>query len=115
MNKKEKVSLCLDCKYQFKCSMKMMPDSIVHACYNHTQTKKAIIKELETQMSKNDDEFAKLSLENIELKKSIQTYKEALDRSEFDISPCGECGEPVICLPDGMSTICNECIKEEDQ
>lgn len=32
----------------------------------------------------------------------------ALDRSGFDLSPCFQCGELVVCLPDGMPC-CEPC------
>lgn len=39
-------------------------------------------------------------------------YEDALERSAFDVSPCGRCGLPVICIPDGLP-FCSECAKEE--
>lgn len=37
------------------------------------------------------------------------SLRAAFDRSEFDASPCAGCGLPVICLPDGLAPICNDC------
>lgn len=34
----------------------------------------------------------------------------ALHRSPYDISPCMKCGEPVVCIPDGMP-MCDPCGK----
>ena len=34
----------------------------------------------------------------------------AFDRSGLDVSPCKVCGEPVICIPDGMPC-CESCAK----
>ncbi len=44
------------------------------------------------------------------------THKEwldALDRSGLDLSLCKRCNKPVICLPDGLSNICESCVDEE--
>jgi len=38
----------------------------------------------------------------------LAIYKDAYDRSGLDISPCGECGHPVVCIPDGLP-ICEPC------
>ena len=35
-----------------------------------------------------------------------------IDRSGMDISPCMECGEPVVCIPDGMP-LCATCGAKE--
>ncbi len=38
----------------------------------------------------------------------------ALKRSPYDVGPCGECGEPVVCIPEGLA-LCNACAaKTED-
>ncbi len=34
---------------------------------------------------------------------------QAIVRGGFDLSPCQTCGKPVVCLPDGMSNICEGC------
>lgn len=36
----------------------------------------------------------------------------AIDRSGFDLSPCGVCGEPVVCIPDGLP-MCEPCARKE--
>lgn len=33
---------------------------------------------------------------------------QAIDRGGWDISPCGGCGDPVVCLPDGLP-MCESC------
>ena len=33
---------------------------------------------------------------------------EAIERSGFDLSPCKQCGEAVICIPDGLA-LCRQC------
>jgi len=33
---------------------------------------------------------------------------EAIKRSGYDVSPCMQCGEPTVCLPDGLPC-CDEC------
>ena len=38
----------------------------------------------------------------------------AIVRSGFDLSPCGTCGEPVVCLPDGLP-ICEPCARDLDR
>jgi ribosomal protein L37AE/L43A len=42
----------------------------------------------------------------------LQAINRAYERSGLDISPCMFCGEPVICLPDGMP-MCAPCAKKE--
>jgi hypothetical protein len=42
------------------------------------------------------------------LESQLLAFKAALDRSPFDISPCMQCGQPVVCLPDGMPC-CEAC------
>lgn len=32
----------------------------------------------------------------------------ALARSPYDVAPCLQCGQPTVCLPDGMP-LCKEC------
>ena len=38
---------------------------------------------------------------------------DALKRSGYDVSPCRECGEPVVCLPDGLSGVCDPCHRKK--
>lgn len=33
----------------------------------------------------------------------------AIERSGMDVSPCRTCGEAVVCVPDGMSSMCEKC------
>ena len=49
----------------------------------------------------------------IAVAEAVKPWKEALNRSEFDISPCRDCGLPVVCIPDGMSAWCNECARSK--
>lgn len=32
----------------------------------------------------------------------------AIDRGGYDVSPCQACGEPVVCIPDGLA-MCRHC------
>jgi hypothetical protein len=41
-------------------------------------------------------------------------WHEALERSCMDMSLCRRCGKPVICLPDGLSNICDPCSEMEN-
>ena len=36
---------------------------------------------------------------------------EAIERSGFDLSPCMQCGEAVVCIPDG-SAMCRQCAEK---
>lgn len=45
-----------------------------------------------------------------------QTEREladAIERSGLDISLCRGCGELVVCIPDGLSNICEACAEKE--
>jgi len=50
-------------------------------------------------------QIARLRAEN----ERLRLIEDAIDNSGLDISPCRGCGEPVVCLPDGMSDWCAEC------
>lgn len=39
---------------------------------------------------------------------------QAIDRGGMDISPCLECGLPVVCIPDGMP-LCEACATKDDE
>jgi hypothetical protein len=39
---------------------------------------------------------------------------QALERSCMDMSLCRHCGKPVICLPDGLSNVCDPCSEMEN-
>lgn len=45
---------------------------------------------------------------------SASALEAALDRSPYDISPCGKCGMPVVCIPEGLAPWCEKCAKEEE-
>ena len=36
---------------------------------------------------------------------------EAIERSGFDLSPCMQCGEAVVCIPDGLA-MCRQCAEK---
>lgn len=38
----------------------------------------------------------------------------ALSLSAFDVSPCGACGLPVVCIPDGLP-MCEPCAKRAER
>jgi len=42
------------------------------------------------------------------LRASVEMYRSALARSPYDINLCMVCGEPVVCVPDGMP-LCENC------
>ena len=44
----------------------------------------------------------------------IDRLRTALERSPYDISPCGECGNPVVCLPEGLA-LCEHCADAADE
>lgn len=37
---------------------------------------------------------------------------DAIERSGLDISECRHCGKLVVCLPDGLSNICEPCAEK---
>lgn len=45
---------------------------------------------------------------------ALEAYDElraAIDRGGWDLSACGGCGEPVVCLPDGLP-MCETCVAQ---
>ena len=46
--------------------------------------------------------------ELLEIIEGAAMLQEALERSPYDVSPCGECGEATVCLPDGLP-MCEAC------
>jgi hypothetical protein len=47
-----------------------------------------------------------------------QTEREladAIERSGLDISLCRGCGKLVVCIPDGLSNICEACAEKESK
>ena len=36
---------------------------------------------------------------------------QAIERSGFDLSPCKQCGEAVVCIPDGLA-MCRSCAEK---
>lgn len=42
------------------------------------------------------------------LQKKLLCLVQAIERSGLDISPCMRCGEPVVCIPDGLP-MCKAC------
>ncbi len=46
----------------------------------------------------------------------LRIIEQAFVESEYDISPCRECGKPVMCIPEGLSVLCAACqTKERNQ
>lgn len=39
---------------------------------------------------------------------------DAIERSGFDLSPCMDCGAPVVCIPDGLP-LCEQCAKKQQE
>lgn len=57
----------------------------------------------------------KLKNQTIELNQKNDALLAAISRGGSDISPCRVCGEPVVCLPEGLC-LCDACsAKEEDE
>ncbi len=44
---------------------------------------------------------------------ATDALEKAVSRGGYDISPCRECGEPVVCLPDGLGGLCVGCEEKE--
>ena len=42
---------------------------------------------------------------------AMDEVKRCIDRSGWDVSPCMDCGEAVICLPDGLPC-CERCAEQ---
>ncbi len=42
----------------------------------------------------------------------IDRLRACIERSGLDVSPCMICGEPVVCVPDGVP-MCEECAAKE--
>jgi hypothetical protein len=42
----------------------------------------------------------------------LSTLVAAIERSAFDVSPCGLCGQLVVCIPDGLPC-CDPCAERE--
>ena len=38
----------------------------------------------------------------------------AFQDSEFDLSPCPDCGAPVLCIPEGLPAQCPACYAKEN-
>lgn len=43
----------------------------------------------------------------------LESLRGMIERSGFDISDCGVCGDPVVCIPDGMP-MCEACAKSDE-
>ena len=39
----------------------------------------------------------------------LRAIESALANSGLDVSPCTGCGDPVVCIPDGLSSLCVKC------
>jgi hypothetical protein len=40
---------------------------------------------------------------------------QAIVRGGFDLSLCRTCSKPVVCLPDGLSNVCEACVEAEQR
>jgi hypothetical protein len=69
--------------------------------------------ELDIDDAVADHPQAKRELER--LRRYEAEMDSALARSGYDISPCRDCGAPVVCLPDGLSAMCETCVQEHPQ
>lgn len=38
--------------------------------------------------------------------------QDAIERGGYDLSPCGSCGNPVVCIPDGLP-LCEACAERD--
>ena len=52
--------------------------------------------------------------ERNQLSAKLVDWDMALERSCMDMSLCRRCGKPVICLPDGLSNVCDPCSEMEN-
>lgn len=43
---------------------------------------------------------------------TLRALCDAVESGGFDLSPCGACGRPVVCIPDGLP-MCDRCAREE--
>lgn len=48
-----------------------------------------------------------------EVRDAVHHLEATIARSPWDTAPCTYCGENVLCLPDGVSNICEPCAKKE--
>lgn len=46
------------------------------------------------------------------MQKRITALELAIDNAGMDVSPCRECGDPVVCVPDGLGTYCEKCAEK---
>ena len=44
---------------------------------------------------------------------ALRVVRDAVVRAGLDVSPCRLCGEPVVCVPDGLPLCCDCAAKEE--
>lgn len=44
--------------------------------------------------------------------RQVLELRKAIDRSGFNLYPCMSCGEPVVCIPDGIP-MCEKCASNE--
>ena len=49
-----------------------------------------------------------------ELRTELAGLKATMDRGGIDISPCGGCGLPTACLPEGFAPLCEACALKEE-
>ena len=43
---------------------------------------------------------------------AIRTAVQAIEAGGYDLSPCGQCGKPVVCIPDGLP-MCEGCARKD--
>ena len=62
-----------------------------------------------TAVAENDKQDA------VPMQSREQMLDSAIKAGGWDISPCGSCGQPVVCLPDGLP-MCESCaVKESNE
>jgi hypothetical protein len=46
------------------------------------------------------------------LQREIEALLKALQAGGMDIAPCKSCGQPVVCIPDGLA-LCRACAEKD--
>lgn len=55
---------------------------------------------------------AKLQREITGLQREITALLKAMEAGGMDVAPCKSCGQPVVCIPDGLA-LCRACVEKD--
>ena len=80
-----------------------------HLAYDGERKK---LQRLAIQRMNQADRMELFDVENQDLPNPFVELMEAIERSGFDVSPCRGCGEPIVCLPDGLPFCCS-CVVDD--